>query len=510
MSVKWFDLSDHGGKLERPRDDAGVHHVRLALDRPVAAAALDPAAAQGWVGSEADPGRLFTNYRRFEKLSELVTALGPFFPEDVVTASKADVRKLRRGEVVEGFDDPAFDASAGMLPPLDQVASNLVSMPAAMRERILARVAAAQQLSGVGPGADGGTLLRNDGFRLWRDLSARFGVRDATVALVSTVFLAQERGEAFTAAHDALLAAADAGSGLPVANGAARQRAEILVSHPALAYQMFGGLDPSWTEERFYQNALRSVNGFYRMWDGAHFDFSHEPDAAESFGHRFLADPGLPISWRHDAYHRASAALRGASGMLGVDARDLFHGRNQLFHLGKGTGDGALGYHHTQHFIVSGEKVSVAAIKFSPFHAGVLMHEVGHGIDLSHRADLSPAASAEVMERLIGETGIREHVSSLVERAGWLPLHYRAYLLQPDEIVARSFESAMADRLIAAGDPNFERIGGIATLNGGVYFSPTPEQGLRFVSALREIVGEAKERRLDAERDAEPTSGYGL
>lgn len=508
MAVKWFDLSERGGKLERPQDKAGVYHLRLTLERPVAAAALEPAAAQGWIGSEAEPGRLFANYRRFEKLSEIVTALGPFFPEEAVAASKVDVRKLRRDEVVEGFDDPAFDAGTGMLPGLDRVGADLVSMPAAMRDRILARVAAAQQLSGVGPGADGSAILRQDGVRLWRDLSARFGVRDATVALASTVLLAQERGESFESAHRALLAAAETGSGLPMAEGRAQRRAEAMASRYARAYEAFGALDPSWTEERFFREVMIEVPGLYRMWDGARFDFARELDAPEAFGNRFLADPGIPGSWRHDAYHRVSASLRGVASMLGVEPRELFNGQVQLFHLGKGTGDTGIAYHRTSTYVVGGEQVGVAAIKFSPFRSGALVHEVGHGIDFSHRATLP----SDAMERLIGATEVREHVSAMVARATWLSPERRAYLLAPEEIVARSFEAALADRCIAAGDPDFEAVGGAAMLNGSVHFSPPPELSRRFVSALREVVREAKERRLDADQDAdaEPAaSGHG-
>ena len=514
MAVKWFDLSERGGKLERPQDEAGVYHLRLTLERPVAAAALEPAAAQGWVGSEAEPGRLFTNYRRFEKLSEIVTALGPFFPEEAVAASKVDVRKLRRDEVVEGFDDQAFGAGTGMLPGLDRVGADLASMPAAMRDRILARVAAAQQLSGVGPGADGSALLRQDGVRLWRDLSVRFGVRDATVALASTVLLAQERGESFEAAHRALFAAAETGSGLPMVEGRARQRAEAMANRFARAYEAFGGLDPSWTEERFFREVMIEVPGLYRMWDGARFDFARELDAPEAFGNRFLADPSIPGSWRHDAYYRVSASLRGAASMLGVEPRELFNGQVQLFHLGKGTGDTGLAYHRTSTFVVGGEQVGVAAIKFSPFHSGAVVHEVGHGVDVSHRAALASNAMEHLatMDRLIGVTGVGEHVSAMVERATWLSAECRAYLLTPEEIVARSFEAALADRSIAAGDPDFEVVGGAAMLNGSVNFGPTPELGWRFVSALREVVREAKERRLDADQDAdaEPAaSGHG-
>ena len=506
MGVKWFDLSERGAKLERPRDAAGVYHLRLTLDRGVDVSALAPAAALGWIGSEANPGLVFTNYRKIDKLSEVVSALGSFFTEDVVVAGKTDLHKLKRGEVVQGFDSPAFDHGAGILPKLDQVRGDLASMPAEMRERIVARVAAAQKLAGVGPGADGATLFRGEGLRLWRDLTERFGIREASEAIVATVLLAESRGEDFDDAQDALWRASETGSGLPAVSGMgqAGTRSKMIVDHIARDHATFGDLDPSWTEDRFYRGLVGHVRGMYRMWDGASIDFSQDPDAAEAYGNRFLADPSIPMSWRHDAFHRVSLVLRASAAMVGVDPREMFAGQSRLIHLGKDDGGPMEAYHRAQVIAVEGQKIEVAAIKFSPFRAGAVAHEVGHGVDLSNRALLG----ADAIERLIGDTGVREHVSEMVGRATWASPQYAAYLLNPREIVARSFEGALANRAIAAGDPDFERIGGSATIGGEISFMPPPDLSQRFVVALREVVAEARERRLDAEQDHEPAS-YG-
>ncbi|KXV69200.1 hypothetical protein AD951_07625 [Acetobacter malorum] len=509
MALQWFDLKEQGAKLERPDNGRGETFLRLTLDKEATPEQIKAASERGWIPDREEAGRVFTNFARFTRLSEVADLVSVFIEREKVAESKTDAARLRQGEIIRGFADASLSQSAGMLPKLDSVAQSLPeTMPAELRDRILRRVEAAQKLVGVAPGADGRALFRNDGAQVWQALTEKFGAHDATKAMLTVMHMAESDGDRFSAAHDALLDAAESGQGLPdmSASRDAARRAAYKVDAIKGRADVLRSYDPSWTDDRFYRDFMRSVKAQYRTWDGARIDFSGVQEPAQFFGNTFRADPNLPTAWRHDLGHRISQAVQFAAMEVGVSPSELFHGQKQLFHVGLTEGN-TLGYRAGLRMKINGAMHHATGIKINPFNAGVLMHEIGHGIDLGARLSATSVMHGNDMLRaMLVDTGVQEQVCEMVDRmeaAGLMDERHAAYMKMPDEIIARSFEAAMSHRADMAGDPFFQEMGGMAVLNGSVTAQPTPELADKFLTAMKSVVAASLTRQAVADIDRE-------
>lgn len=113
-TAKWFDLSEFDGKLER-KDGEGFGHYRLELE--VSAERLLPFIDEGsdaslgrdlldmgWAAEPVGKTRFrLTNHAPLNRKSEIVAALRPFFSEAEIDASHVSVHEMRQGEIVEGL-----------------------------------------------------------------------------------------------------------------------------------------------------------------------------------------------------------------------------------------------------------------------------------------------------------------------------------------------------------------------------------------------------------------------
>lgn len=497
--MRWFDLKDLGGKLERLRNGEGVFHLRLTLTEDAAANAEadDVLAAAGWQVAEPN---VFDNYRRLDKLSDILDAIRPFFSqaEDLVRFARPQ-KSLQQGEQVQGFVSALVDDADKIQPELSEVAANLQGMVSSKREAIVARVAAAQKLAGIaGPQSK---LFNNDGFHLWEKLAGHFGYREATSAMIAVLHLGEEKGELFEAAHEDLLDAAESGRALPK-----------ISSQSGLVPMMMIRLDNQAnivsqlklrSEREAYLNFMRYLKAHYQTWDGARLSFQDRWEEPEAYGNRFLADPAMPQAWKTDTQHRTSSLIEKVAAIMEMEPRLLFGGASRIFHLGRSVGREALGYRRNKDYKVAGEVLNVAAVKTSPYHSGVLLHELAHEIDLSNaHPDLLGMSVKERSRILLEETGVRQQVAASVEMAE-MDESYKAYLLSDVEIIARTFEVAITDRLAEMGEKGTAAAGGVYAAHGGSYFAPAPEPARQFLAALTEIVHLAKDKRIERELEAQ-------
>lgn len=512
MGVTWFDLKNLGAKLERPADEQGNFFMKLTFEKAVEPQVIVDAAKSGWVAENGDlAGRAFSNYGTVGRVSEIVAMLSPFLPEEAVIATKTDSSRLRQNEVIKGFVAPL--SQAVLVPPVAEVASNMLRMPEGKRDVVLARVAAAQKTMGVAAGADGASLFMDNGMELWGRLRAKFGGIDATKAMYGVIRLANAKGERFGAAHDALLKAAETGEGLPCLDD---EMAGFMVGRALKMREYMGSMAGKFIEERFLRQMIQWSKLNYRAWDGAAFPNAENPDAPELFGAVFRADPGIPKAWRHDIGHRVSAAISGMAEALGISPRELFQGARQIIHLGTIGPDagGAEGYMQSGEFRIAGQRVEVKAIKITPFTSGALIHELWHAVDRNARSGPSSALSEDMLRAMTLKSGLMDEVQEFVGRAraeGGIDDKHAHYLMTPEELIARAGEAVMTDRAFTSGDPNFRNLGGIAMLSGEAYFQPTPETAARFLVEARSVVKESLDRRAEEDCVAAPdVDGPGL
>lgn len=495
--MQWFDLKDHGAKLERSQEPKGAYFMRLTFDEPCDANAIINSALEGWVATEARPGTEFRNYREFSKTSSIVAALEPFFDRDQLIMAKVDASKLRQGEELRGYTNPiGADLAQSLYPQRSAVAQDLVRLlDSEKRERILSRVAAAQEIMGTSPG-----VVAFDGraVEVWHKLARHFGYHDATAAMSATFHRAKSAGEAFSEIHDALMKASETGSSLPKLNEnlGADRTGLLIAEHLQHRSQLHADSALGWDDAYFYRGFVRHVEAHFAVWD--HKAVGEPLDDPESYSSKFVADPAMPGSWKTGLFYRASKAIEQSAEMLGVTPRDLFADRT-IFHLGKRLGQGeALGYHRTYRPKVAGETVDMRTIKFGPHVAGVMVHEMGHAVDYSHRPHLKVEDAVAI---LIDETGIRSFVTEQIDADDNIDGGHRAYLKQPEEIIARTFEAALADHQRQAGDRDFAQAGGVVALNGGFDHAPPSELTGKFVKGMREIMMLTRDYRLEAEEE---------
>lgn len=508
MALQWFDLKDQGAKLERPDNGRGETFLRLSLGEEASPEQIKLAAARGWIPDDNQPGKVFTNFTRFSRLSEVADLVSAFIEREKVTSSKADASRLSQGEIIRGFADASLSQTAGMLPKLSDVAGSLDVMPDELRQRILSRVEAAQKLVGIAPGADGSALFRNDGAAMWRSLTDKFGAHDATKAMLTVMHLAEIAGEDFQTAHNALIETAlgDVPLDFGVSGRAldfAEARALRTVDHIAAEAKVLQGYDRRWTDDKFYRAFMQTTKAQYRTWDGARIDFSGVSDAPSMFGNTLRCDPNLPTAWRHDMGHRISHTIQFVAMELGVSPHELFHGKKQLFHVGL-TSENTVGYRAEVGMKIGGVVHRATAIKVNPFMSGALVHEIGHGVDLSARHSSSSSHSDEMMHAMLVDTGVQAEVSEMVDRLEAAQLaspKYAAYLKMPEEIIARSFEAAIAERADMAGDEFYREFGGMTVLNGSIAPQPTPDNALKFLEVLRQVVSASLAREAIADID---------
>lgn len=493
--MQWFDLKDLGGKLERSQEPEGAYFMRLSFAEPCDARSIINSALEGWVATEERPGTEFRNYRDFTRTSAIVSALEPFFERDQIVLSKVDSAKLRQGEELRGYINPiGADLESGLYPSKSEVAQNLARMlNEDVRQRILDRVLAAQEVMGTAPN---GVSFEGRAVEVWRSLSANFGYHDATAVMLATFGRAKSAGERFAELHDAALNAAATGKSLPKLDDGLRADSEALqiCERYRTYFQDYGDDALGWDEEYVYRGFTRAVDANFAVWDNNAIGMPI--DDPDGFGARLAADPSMPVSWKSGMLFRASKAIEQSARMLATSPRELF-ATDTTFHLGKRVGYAdALGYHREFRPIVAGEALNMRTIKFSPHRAGVMVHEMGHAIDLSHRQFLK-TEDADAL--LLDETGIREFVEDMVDARDDLDEGYKRYLKSPKEIVARSFEAALADHQRGAGERDFAKAGGVVALNGGFDYAPPAELTQKFVHALQGVMNIVRSYKLDAE-----------
>lgn len=510
MAIKWFDLKDAGAKLERRQAESGEFFVRLSLQDAVSPEKMHEAASLGWIPADADKaGKEFSNFGKVSRLSELVSMVSVFLPEETILKGKTDVSKLRQGEEVKGFTDPAALVS-NLTASRESVAQNIERLPEHVRERIIARVDAAQKLLGGEPDV-AGALFQNDGIRLWKRLSDQYGVRSATQAMAGVLAVAQYKGEDFRQVHDALLRAAETGSGLPEITGRAQYRAEAVISHLDSLKEIHEAVAPgAWSESRFYQSFPKHFRANYRVWDGAAIDHTNETDKPEIVGAKFYADPAFPTGWKKDMAFRVSSAIHNMANTLGVLPRDLLSPKgNRMIHLGNIPTSEARGYARSSEYKMGGERVNVQAIKITPFDIGVFVHELGHAIDFNIRNGWGENASPEVLRAILDGTGVRKEINAFLDVARSKNLFsdkHLAYLEMPEEMIARSFEASMQDHAEIENDP-FNRAGGGVAMNfPAVSLMPTPATAAKFLETVKTSLRNTLDSRLDEELAAQHDS----
>lgn len=498
--MQWFDLKVFGAKLERSREASGPYFLKLSFEKAAPSDAIINSALEGWVASEERPGGEFRNYREFSRTSTIVAALEPFFTREQLIQVKTEASKLRQGEELLGFTNPiGADHSLSLYPEQDAVARNLEKLIAPNRDRILARVAAAQEVIGSTPAF---VAFEGRAVEVWHQLAGHFGYHDATTTMMAAILRAKSAGEHFHAFHDAILSASESGRGLPSLDyDLSSDKASLVATeeHQRL-YDAFGDRDHGWNEDYFHRRFIRQVEANFAVWDGKALGLPQlDP---ESYGTNFKADPSMPASWRSRMFMRASMAIEQSAQMIGIHPRELFGDRIN-FHLGKRVGMGrALGYFRQFAPSVAGEIVAMRTIKFSPNVAGVMVHEMGHGVEFSHRREGSASLKREDIEAiLLDDTGIRIFANWQVDQDEGLDDRMRAYLKDPSEIIARSFEAALADHLRAKEDHDFLAAGGMVALNGGYDHAPHRDLTARFVKGLHEVVSLTRKFRLEAEEE---------
>ncbi|WP_320188639.1 hypothetical protein RMS29_027715 (plasmid) [Agrobacterium rosae] len=495
--MQWFDLKNLGAKLERSQEASGAYFLKLSFENTAEASAIIGSALEGWVASEEKPGIEFKNYRDFSKISTIVAALEPFFDRDQVIMAKVDAGKLRQGEELLGFTNPiGADLVQALYPSKDTVAQDLVRMlDGDKRNKIIARVVAAQDIMGITP-----SVVPFDGraVEVWHQLALQIGYFDATATMSAAILRAKLAGEVFRPFQEAVLNAAEIGRGVPHLDHRLEsdQRALRLAEHLQEQYVQFGDRDHGWDEAYFYRGFTRAIEANFAVWDGKALGSPQiEP---ESYSAKFVADPSMPGSWKSGIFMRVSMAMEKAAEMLKIPPRDLFADRT-IFHLGKRIGaDDALGYQRGFRPKVAGELVSMRTIKMSPSAAGVVVHEMGHAIDLSHRHHLK-VEDAEAI--LLDDTGIRQYINWLVDQNAHVSEKHAAYLKSPVEMIARSFEAAMADHMRRSGDSDFVSGGGIVALNGGFDHAPHSDLTERFVAGLAEVISLTRKYRFEASEE---------
>lgn len=499
MGMNWFDLKSEGAKLDRPQDANGNFFVRLSFNEPVDPEVIVRASRYGWQASDGDKAGLeFRNYGSFDRLSQLLRMVSVFVPEETVRKLKVDSERLTQGEEIKGFTAPIVRAD--LVPDRAEVERNLTLMASnEKRERIIARVGAAQKVMGVSAHA-GNALFNNDGAMLWKRLCEQFGGKDATRAMLGVLRVGLRQGELFSGVQKSLMDAAETGHGLPM-DVAVSERA---VNNMLMQRTLMGDAGAEIDDERFLRQIFLSAGRVnYRVWDAArlnNYNRDGEPDLA---GVKFIGDSGLPKSWKRDVQWRISDTLSGISAALGVPARDLFNGKAPIIHLGMlaGNGTGPKGYHATQTSKIGGVVTNVRAIKISPFECGALVHEIGHAVEQRARS-VSESHADAMMDAMIVKTGVHSEVGQSVGRAreaGLITDEHADYLMKPTELVARSFEAALTNHAISQGDEFCARYGGVLSLSGAMYFQPSPETAQKFLMAMTEVMNEARNLRIENE-----------
>lgn len=497
--MQWFDLKDLGAKLERSQEKAGAYFLKLTFENPAEARSIINSALEGWVADEKQAGLEFRNYRDLSRTSTIVAALEPFFERDQMILAKVDATKLRQGEELLGFTNPiGSDLVQSLYPTSATVAQDLVKMlDGEKRERIIARVAAAQEIMGITPSV---IPFDGRGVEVWHRLAEHIGYHDATTTIAAAILRGKLAGETFRPFHDAVLDAADTGRGVPNLDHSLESdiRAVRLTEYLQGVHDLYADRDHGWDEAYVYRAFMREIEANFDVWDGKALGAPiSEP---ESYNTKFVADPSMPGSWKSRMFMRVSSAIEKSAEMLGIAPRDLF-GDRTIFHLGKRVGvqnTGAVGYMRGFRPKVAGEVLDMRTIKFSPSIAGVLVHEIGHGIDLSHRPHLK-VEDAEAI--LLDDTGIRQYLNWLVDQNEQIPAQHAAYLKGPKEMIARSFEAAMADHMRKSNDPDFLSGGGVVAINGGFDHAPHSELTERFVAGLKEIISLTRKYRLEASEE---------
>lgn len=160
MSIKrWFDLANHGARLDRRVSDSGSPHLVMKFKDAEAMAAVlradnvDAVAQVGWVKAEGELE--IQHFGDFRDFTEIARSLAVVFDDDTVSSSIVAREDLKQGEVLEGVDRPIYVGK-------EHIDHSMKHLPDAIRTRALEMIEKARErqlaFKGASVGATGGKI----------------------------------------------------------------------------------------------------------------------------------------------------------------------------------------------------------------------------------------------------------------------------------------------------------------------------------------------------------------
>ncbi|MBZ6078948.1 hypothetical protein K9B37_22065 [Microvirga sp. WGZ8] len=286
-----------------------------------------------------------------------------------------------------------------------------------------------------------------------------FGWKDATAIARLGIDYAAHQGERFREVEQEIFEAAKNGTPPKVLRLAGGARAvldkEDIFEAACETLRRWGEADP--LPFVCGDNLLRySSNVANSILDGAHFSSSTSELQTLSGGEPVRFEPTIPTHLRMETMNRFNAAMKTVEKVFNLSSDNRFRSPVR-FHFTK---NGLSDFNGTFRFKTGADIPLIGQIQYSPWKPGAIVHEIGHALDF---AFLPRSGKEEKYQYLLEETGIMEVVSDMVNSSHTSD-SYKAYLLAPHEVFARTFEMAMIMNAREEEDDKLLSLGGALAL----------------------------------------------
>jgi len=494
--MKWFNFAGQGSKLERVESGAGHFALMLSISNSRFASLETDAneiERQGWLAVETPENskdRMYLNHRLVHSARDVASSLRAFFSEKQIRQAFVDLDQLVQGEQVLGLRDRSTATPDDFLGEMQGVERNNLSR---IRETIVRARAQVEKMN---------------------TQSQQQPLNGRGLAFVQFV---GSLGEPELAAAAVFEAIRDFNPALEsVISNFEEHEADLPAKLQMMVHDNRVDLVRQHVSERSRQTAIMTGKEESRTSAAIHFlrykvpVLAMEPandspgtDSLQTINMQVRSDKSLSrIQYMHalDATRKAVIAI----GQL------LNRSPDELFPNQKGTilrisrkaatsEEGVMGQ-ASRMGDAEDDIGAIQSVAISAEFGGSVVHELGHVLHDAH------GLSAAEMRQVIEESGVRGRVLKSVladKELGLISDDMADYMMLDQEIWARSFEAALVNRAVAAGDTTLETIGGLTAAHLADEYSPTGDHGLseKFAAKMTEMLDQ-KRSALQQDRSA--------
>lgn len=542
-SAKWFDLSDFGSKLERRSTD-GMGRFKIVLEVP--SARLEPLIPDdptrtvrddledmGWMMEATGTDRyLLTNYATMNKKSEIVAALRPFFAAEEIEASHVSVHALSQGEVVQGLQARQLITQSELAQDIDGVSENDFT-------RISESVKKAQDLQAERLKRQTNVLFAGHGREVFNHLTdtimERFGWDEAEASIMARSGMLDAKkpsstlGVWMTSLASAIIEKdqtsletwTDQVIGKVIYSHSDPEELRVALNEGSLLRNLRSIYETNPTGDHPIVS-VRDANLYYQ--DGLSPEIMDAVEVGVPVGEAFsYYKDRLPFMVVRDSSvpsRLLAQSMAAVDKALDVIAAELELPRDQLVPKQKvlpvrfsydATSAADTGLGNVRRLVSKADADTDAeaeakdddraalTMNISVTKGRSFIHELGHLVDFGN------GLSDEERHAILSKSGVLADAKATVDRQYPSGGTYAEYLLQEDEIFARTFEAHIVNSVRARGDHNLRALGGLHTNNGFDLAAPfgNLERSSAFMNELKDTLAMRRENRHEASRKAE-------